>query len=98
MEGEVRVVGTPFQKGNPGKQPGTRNKITRTVKEVFLQVFLDEEQNHQHNLLAFKRKYPRDFYALASKLIPTEVAGSVNIDVNWTEDKTYELKNGEIVD
>ena len=31
-----------FKKGNPGKPPGAKNKIPKTLSETFLKVFFDE--------------------------------------------------------
>lgn len=69
--------GTPFKKGNPGKKPGTKNKFTVTVKETVLAVFNDLQCDKRANLKTFAKKYPRDFYQIAAKLIPTEITGSV---------------------
>lgn len=71
-----------FKKGDPkpessGRKPGSPNKLTRTVREVFLEVFNELQNDPNANLVAFAKKYPRDFYPLASKLIPTEITGAV---------------------
>lgn len=62
-----------------GRQKGSTNKLTKTVKETVLAVFNDLQSDPKVNLLAFARNYPRDFYAIAAKLIPTEVSASVEI-------------------
>jgi hypothetical protein len=56
----------------PKRGPG---KLTKTVKETVLAVFNELQGDPQHCLLAFAQTYPRDFYAIAAKLIPTEVVG-----------------------
>ena len=66
-----------FEKGNPGKQKGTQNKITRTVKAAVLEAFNELQGDPNANLLTFAKKFPRDFYAIAAKLIPTEVQGEM---------------------
>ncbi len=66
-----------FKKGNPGKPKGAVGKVTKTVKETVLAVFNDLQADPKANLTAFAQKYPRDFYAIASKLIPTEVTAAV---------------------
>ena len=71
---------TSFKKGEAkGRPKGTPNKLTRTVKETVLAVFNDIQSDLKVNLLSFVRNYPRDFYAIAVKLIPTEVSASVEI-------------------
>ncbi len=62
-----------------GRQKGSTNKLTKTVKETVLAVFNDIQSDPKVNLLSFARNYPRDFYAIAAKLIPTEVSASVEI-------------------
>lgn len=84
--------GKPFEKGNPGKPKGTPNKLTKTVKETVLAVFEELQGDEKNNLKAFAQKYPRDFYNIAAKLIPTEVNASVNTIKIGKDlaDETYE--------
>lgn len=70
--------GKPFKEGNSGRPKGAENKLTRTVKETVLNAFLIMQQDKKHNLIEFAKKYPRDFYAIAAKLIPTEIKGAFN--------------------
>lgn len=77
QENAKRVIGKPFEKGNPGKQKGTVHKLTRTVKEAVLDAFNELQNDEQHNLVAFAKKNPRDFYAIAAKLIPTDIKAEV---------------------
>ena len=77
QETAKRIIGTPFKPGNAGKPVGTQNKLTRTVKETVLAVFNDLESDPKKGLKAFAEKYPRDFYQIAARLIPTEITGSI---------------------
>lgn len=72
-----KVIGTPFKPGNPGKPPGTANKLTRTVKEAVLTVFNELQDDEAHSLTAFAKKHPRDFYNIAAKLIPTDIKADI---------------------
>lgn len=76
-----RVIGTPFLPGNPGKPKGAVNHLTKTVKETVLAVFNEIQSDPEVKLTAFAKKYPRDFYAIAAKLIPTEVSGHISATV-----------------
>lgn len=70
----------PFEKGmekKGGRQKGVENRITRTVKETVLEVFNKIQDDPKVNLEQFAKKYPRDFYAIAAKLIPTEITGTI---------------------
>lgn len=68
------------QSGNlKGRGKGTPNKITKTVKETVLAVFTKLQDDPKHNLTQFAKKFPRDFYTIAAKLIPTEVKGEVEV-------------------
>ena len=66
-----------FKPGNPGKPKGATNHLTRTVKEAVLEAFNNLQEDEHHNLDAFAKKYPRDFYNIAAKLIPTEIQAKV---------------------
>lgn len=66
-----------FQKGNKGKQKGTQNKLTRTVKETVLGAFNDLQKDPKANILAWAKKNPKEFYQIAAKLIPTELNANI---------------------
>lgn len=69
-----------FQKGNPGKPKGAVSHLTKTVKETVLEVFNQLQADPAHDLASFAKKNPRDFYAIAAKLIPTELKASVEME------------------
>lgn len=75
---------TQFKAGNPGKPKGAQNKLTKTVKETVLSVFNEIQADPKNNLKAFAKKYPRDFYQIAAKLIPTELTGSLKTVIKVT--------------
>lgn len=68
---------TQFKEGQGGRPKGVKNKLTRTVKETVLSVFNDLQKDRKHNLTAFAKEHPRDFYQIAAKLIPTELTGTI---------------------
>lgn len=70
-----------FKAGNSGRPKGATNKLTRTVKETVLEVFNIIQDDPKVNLEAFAKKYPRDFYTIAAKLIPTEMKAQVETTV-----------------
>jgi signal recognition particle subunit SEC65 len=79
----------PFKKGKPrptnsGRKKGSQNKFTKTVKETVLNVFNDLQNDPKTSLKAFAKKYPRDFYQISAKLIPTEIAGTIEEKVKIT--------------
>lgn len=70
----------PFEKGKDktgGRQMGGQNQLTKTVKETVLEVFNKIQEDPKVNLEQFAKKYPRDFYQIAAKLIPTEITGNI---------------------
>jgi hypothetical protein len=71
------ATGKPFQTGNKGKPKGAKNKLTRTVKQAVLDVFNELQNDPKTDLKAFAKKFPRDFYQIAAKLIPTELDAKV---------------------
>ncbi len=70
-----------FQKGNKGKPKGAINKLTRTVKEVVLAAFNKMQEDPKVNILAWGKANPKDFYAVAAKLIPTELQAKGEITI-----------------
>ena len=66
-----------FEKGNPGKPKGATNKLTRTVKETVLAAFEELQSDPKANIITWGKSNPRDFYAIAAKLIPTEVSANL---------------------
>ncbi len=70
-----------FAKGNKGKPKGATNKINRTVKEVVLAAFNELQLDPKANILAWGKKNPKDFYAVAAKLIPTELKAQVGVTI-----------------
>lgn len=64
-----------FKKGEGGRPPGVKNKLTTTVRETVLKVFNDLQKDPLHDLTKFAKDNPKEFYQIASKLIPTEIVG-----------------------
>jgi hypothetical protein len=71
----------PFKKGqsgNPtGRPNGATNHLTKTVKSVVLEAFNKLQEHPTANIVTWAEKNPKDFYLIASKLIPTEVSAKV---------------------
>ena len=86
---------TKFKQGNSGRPKGAVNKLHKTVKETVLNVFNTIQGDPKHNLEAFARKHPREFYLIASKLIPTEMIGTTEtiIRVTIPEERQIEAEN-----
>lgn len=68
-----------FLPGNPGKQKGTTNKLTRTVRETVLAAFTELQADPVNNIVAWAKTEPTEFYKIAAKLIPTEIKGDLQI-------------------
>lgn len=80
----------PFEKGQGGRKLGATNLITRTVKQTVLEVFTELQEDPKYSLKTFAETYPRDFYHIASKLIPTELTGSLKHIINVTDKEEFE--------
>lgn len=65
-----------FKKGEGGRPAGAKNIVNRTVKETVLEVF-NKLQSGPMALEKWAAVEPTEFYKIASKLIPTELTGSV---------------------
>jgi len=65
-----------------GRVKGSINESTKqfkTVKEIVLSTFMKREENKETSLEAFAKEYPKEFYAIAAKLIPSEVNANVEV-------------------
>lgn len=74
----------PFEKGKEktgGREKGVQNHLTKTVKETVLEVFNKLQDDPKANLESFAKKYPREFYQIAAKLIPTEITGNIRTTI-----------------
>ena len=62
----------PGRSGNPsGRRRGSRNKITRDLKAVYMTVF--EKMGGVQGLLDWARKNPDVFYSQISKMLPKDL-------------------------
>ena len=82
---------TSFKKGeSKGRPKGAINKLTKTVKETVLGAFNELQADPKANIMAWAKENTTEFYKIASKLIPTEVNASVEVNkpviIDWTHD------------
>jgi hypothetical protein len=68
-----------------GRKPGTPNKITRTVKEIVAKAVADAQADPKHpaNVANFSKTHPREFWQVASKLIPEEIKAAITGQVRY---------------
>lgn len=62
----------------PGRPAGLQNKLTRSVKDAFGEAFSALQEDPEVKLEVWGRANPREFYQLASKLIPTEINAKIS--------------------
>lgn len=69
-----------FPGPGPGRPKGMPNKITRTVRVAFEEAFreINVDPSKPYALGEWAKKNPTEFYRLASKLIPVQVAATVD--------------------
>jgi hypothetical protein len=93
----------PFEKGKEktgGRVAGVPNKATRTVKEVFAQVFDELQDDPDAKLSVWAKANKTEFYKLSSKLLPIQIAGdadnpiAVNVAEGMSFEQLYQLKYG----
>lgn len=66
------------QSGNPnGRKRGEPNKLTKTVKDCVLNTFLELQNDPKYDLMAFAKKFPKEFYQISAKLIPQDIKAQV---------------------
>lgn len=71
-----------FQEGNTGRQTGSTNKLTKTVRDTFESVFNTLQKDPKAKLSAWAKNNPTDFYKIASKLIPSEIKADVKVQAD----------------
>ena len=76
-----RIVGRPFQPGNPGRPKGSRNKLA----EAFTQALHDDFMEHGEVVIATVRAEKPDQYL---KVIASLVPKDVNLNVNNMDEMT----------
>ena len=57
-----------------GRKKGSINRITRSIKEVITDAFHEMQLKPGVNMLEWGERNPTEFYRLASKLIPLQLA------------------------
>jgi hypothetical protein len=72
-----------FEKGNPGKPKGAKNKLTISVKETVMAAFEDLQNDPKANIVTWGKENPTEFYKIAAKLIPTEL--NANLEISKAE-------------
>ena len=86
-----------FEKGHEkkgGRKKGSPNKLTeamKTVKQTVLEAFHELQKDPKVNIANWGKANPKEFYAIASKLIPTEIQATVTkVGKDLEEDEQYE--------
>jgi len=73
----------PGESGNPaGRAVGSTNILTRSIRDTFIDVFQEAQTNPKMQKVSLRKfilKYPRDFYMLAARVIPTEIRAELNV-------------------
>lgn len=76
------------RKKTGGREKGTTNKITKAFKDILTETIhalednsKNKEEDPKTGLLAFAKKNPKEFYRIASKLVPQEMAAELTGEV-----------------
>ena len=75
-----------------GRQVGTPNKVTAIFKDAVRTVYEDIGGNTA--FAAWAKENPTEFYRIAARLIPTEMASqgtSINVTVNRFQSQTEDV-------
>lgn len=72
-------VSTTFKPGqrpeSAGRKAGTKNKISASLRDTFLQVFEEMQEDEDFCLKSWAQDNPTEFYKIISKLLPQEYTG-----------------------
>lgn len=83
------------KKGGPktgGRQKGTPNKYTLSMKDAVLETFA--QLGEVKHMVAWATENPSDFYRIAAKLIPTQIEA----DVKHTKENADGLADAMLAD
>jgi len=58
-----------------GREKGTPNKTTATVREAFENAFRILQEDDEANVITWGKNNTTEFYKLSSKLIPMQITG-----------------------
>lgn len=97
QENAKRVIGKPFQPGNPGRPVGVQNKLSKTVRETVLEVFNKLQDDPEHSLEKFAKEDHTEFYKIAAKLIPTEITGTLKQIILVTDQDDPPLSDALVI-
>jgi hypothetical protein len=79
------------QSGNPaGRKPGSKNILTKTVKENLVAAF--EQMGGLPAFVQWAKKNPKDFYGHYAKMLPLEVSGPDGTGITVVIQKFSESK------
>ena len=59
-----------------GRQKGTPNKFTKSIKQSFEDAFHELQNDKYANLVTWARANPDQYYKLAARLVPHELVGA----------------------
>lgn len=71
-----------FEKGNPGRPEGAKNKVTQSMRQAWMDAF---EGTGGVKALTEWGKDPKNrtaFYSLCSKLIPIDITSTEGLTIN----------------
>lgn len=71
---------TQFKEGNSGKPKGTKNRVTKASKELFLQIMDGEVENIKASLDRIRVKDPAMYLQTLSKFYPYFMPRKLEID------------------
>jgi hypothetical protein len=81
---------TRYKKGQAqGRPTGVKNKLTRTIRDTFLEVFQKAQTDPKlakYSLEALLKKDMRIFYSICGRIIPQEIIATVDHTVIWNEE------------
>lgn len=89
---KLKSRGKPFKKGQGGRPKGVPNKLSKSIRDSILEAFNELQIDKQYNILSWAKENTTEFYKIASKLIPVEVAANVDVNRNVSEVTVFSLK------
>jgi hypothetical protein len=80
------------QKAGPGRPKGVANKANRMFMEALSDAVEAMQNSKDHNLFAWGKKHPTEFWKIASKLLPTSIQADIDVTSGGDVIRTWSIQ------
>lgn len=81
-----------FKKAGPGRPKGMKNKSSTMFLEALSDAVQAMQNSKDHNLFAWGKKNPTEFWKIASKLLPTSIQADIDVTSGGDVIRTWSIQ------